>query len=268
MRGDFWRFYQGVKDAESFLGYPITEEFRDKNGVLVQYFQRARLEVQGGVVRLSPLGRLTYQQGAQLRINNPLACRSYDTGFSVCFAFLEYFDAHGGEALLGKPISPFEYQDDRIVQYFENGRLEWNPAKPDGQRVVMGELGSTYFYASGESLARLDDVEPLSGTTQVLSLRVRAFPWKAVTNSTDQQVIFVIVQDQTLQPIFEATGSATVHWTNGAETTLPLVTNDKGVATLALPVENQPYGGLVMIEVRVQHGALIGQTTTSFRIWY
>jgi hypothetical protein len=269
IQGEFWRFYQNVFEAETFLGYPITEQFVNQDGVLVQYFQRARLELGNGEVRLSPLGTLTYKTGVQLKIDNPLACRDYKTGDAVCFAFLQYFDEHGGLALLGYPISPFEYQDNRIVQYFQNGRLEWHPSNPEGQRVVMGNLGLAYNMAN-EDPARRDPVLPLDAgiRTQVLSLKVRAFPWKAVTYSTDQQLIFVVVQDQTLQPVQGAIGQAKITWTTGVEETLPILTDENGIATLPLSVVNQPYGGLVTIDVQISLGEQSGQTTTSFRIWY
>jgi len=277
VRGEFWRYYQSVSEAETFFGYPITEEFIpiteefiNNEGVLVQYFQRVRLELEDGQVRLSPLGLLMYKSGVQLSVNNPLPCRSYETGFSVCYAFLEYFDAHNGLALLGYPISPFEFQDDMIVQYFYNGRLEWHPSYPDGQRVVMGNLGSAYFDMAGEDPARLTGVLPLNAgiTPQVLLLKVRAFPWKAVTNSTDQQIVFVVVQDQTLEPVRGAIGIATVRWTTGETTTISILTNSKGIATLAFPVNNQPHGRLVTVDVEVSRDNLGGKTTTSFRIWY
>ena len=157
-----------------------------------------------------------------------------------------------------------------IVQYFQNGRFEWHPSNPNGQRVVMGDLGSAYFYMAGEDPARLQPASPLNAGTQpqILTLNVRAFPWKAVTNSTDQQSIFVIVQDQTLQPVPNASGVANVHWPTGVEEELSVFTNANGVTTLSLPVANQPYGGLVTIDVLISHGNLTGKTTTSFRIWY
>ena len=270
IQGAFWHFYQNVNEAETFLGYPITEQFINQDGVLVQYFQRARLELQNGEVHLSPLGTLTYKTGVQLRIDNPLACRDFETGDAVCFAFLQYFDEHGGLALLGYPISPFEYQDNRVVQYFQNGRLEWHPSKPEGQRVVMGELGAIFFNSTGEDPARRDPVLPLDPSirTRVLSLKVRAFPWKAVTYSTDQQLIFVVVQDQTFQPVQGAIGQAKVIWTTGEEKTLPVLIDENGIATLPLTIANQAYGGLVTIDVQVSLGEQSGQTTTSFRIWY
>ena len=148
--------------------------------------------------------------------------------------------------------------------------MEWHPSNPEGLRVVTGDVGLPYFYAMGEDPARLQPAMPLNAGTkpQVLSLKVRAFPWKAVTYSTDQQVIFVVVQDQTLRPVAGATGEATIKWTTGAVTKLPLIADANGVATLALPVENQSYGGLVTVDVRIAHDNLAGKTTTSFRIWY
>ena len=270
VQGEFWRFYQSVQDAETVLGYPITEEFTNNENVLVQYFQRARLELHNGQVRLSPLGALSYEKGMQLNINNPLACKKFPTGYSVCFAFLDFFENHGGLSFWGYPISPFEYQNNIIVQYFQNGRLEWHPSKPNGQQVVVGNLGMTYFHKIGEDPTRLTGVVPLNAEikAQVLTLNIRAFPWKAVTDSTDEQAIFVIVQDQTLLPVAGATGTATVKWTDGQITTLPFKTDGKGIVTLFLPVSNQRHGGLVTVVVSVLHGSLVGQTTTSFRIWY
>ena len=270
VQGVFWQYYSSLFDAETTLGYPITEEFTNKENILVQYFQRARLELVGGQVKLSPLGALSYQSGVQLKINNAMACRAYNTGFSVCYAFLEFFDANGDLGFFGYPISPFEFQDNLIVQYFQNGRMEWRPSNPEGQRVVMGDLGSSYFYTAGEDTGLLDPVAPLNDRTktEVVSLNVRAFPWKAVTYSTDNQMIFVVVQDQTLQAVKGATGQAKVTWTDGSVVMLSIVTGDSGISTLSLPVVNQTYGGLVTVDVQVTHGKLGGHTTTSFRIWY
>ncbi len=270
VQGAFWDYYQNVNEAESVLGYPITEQFVNRDGVLVQYFQRVRLEMQKGKVHMTPLGVLLYRPEVPLDIVNDSACDEYVTGFSVCFAFRDYFNAHHGTALLGFPISPFEFQDDMIVQYFQNGRLEWHPSNPEDQRVVTGNLGLAYFNAIGEDPARLTGVAPLSGVIDVpvLSLNVRAFPWKAVTYSTDQQLIFVIVQDQTLQAVQDASGKAVVTWTSGATQSLDILTDEKGIATLSLPVNNQAYGGLVTVDVNISHGNLRGETTTSFRIWY
>ncbi len=268
VQGAFLQYYESIPDAESLLGYPITEEYENSEGVRVQYFQRARLEVKDNVVLLSPLGSLTYQSGVQLLIHNPLACRDYETGFSVCFAFLEFFDAHGGLAFFGYPISPFEFQENRIVQYFQNGRLEWRPSNPEGQRVITGDLGTLYFEKSGEDIAWLAPVGPRSGSIRIVELNVNAFLEKAVADATDQQLIYVVVQDQTGQPVKNATGQALVYLTTGEVQTLQILTGDSGVSKLVLPVVDQIYGESVIIDIQVSYRDLEGQTSTSFRIWY
>lgn len=265
VRGAFWTYYDNMPNAESVLGYPITEDFMNGSGVVIQYFQRARLEFRNGQVYRTDLGRKTYQQGIQLNISNSLACEKFDTGFSVCFAFRDFFNSYGGVSALGKPISPFEYQNGRIVQYFEYGRLEWS-----GQTVLVNDLGRVYFQMLGEDPALLEPAKPLNAQTtkEVLSLNVRAFPWKAVTYANDDQMVFVVVQDQTSSPVSDAVGTATVRWTNGAVETMPVRTDAKGISTLILKVANQKYGGLVTVDVSVSRGDLSGEATTSFRIWY
>ena len=271
VQGQFWQYYQDLTNPGALLGFPITEEFDSNTGLRVQYFQRGRLELVNGVVRPTALGTLTYEPGVKLNFNNSISCQEFtETGYSVCFAFLNFFKDNGGVGFFGYPISSFEFQDNTIVQYFQNGRMEWRPSNPDGQRVVMAPLGSSYFYEANEELVLLDPSPSLNLTTQpqVLSLNVRAFPWKAVTYSTDEQLIFVVVQDQTMQPVKGATGTATVFWTDGTQQNLQIFTGDSGISTLTLPVKDQDYGGLVTIDVRVTHAGVEGQTTTSFRIWY
>ena len=271
VQGEFWVYYQSLANPNSVLGYPLTEQFTNKDNVLVQYFQRGRLEMVGGQVRPSALGALTYIPGVKLNFKNSMSCELYtQTGYSVCFAFLEFFKANGGLGFFGYPISSFEFQDNAIVQYFQNGRMEWRTSNPVGDRVVMTYLGASYFNTVKEDPALLDAVSPLNNTTQteVLSLNVRAFPWKAVTYSSDSQLVFVVVQDQTLQPVRGATGTAKVTWTDGSTQILDVLTGDSGIATLTLPVNNQTYGGLVTVEVNIDRSGLSGHTTTSFRIWY
>ncbi len=268
VKGAFLVFYEETQNAEVLLGYPITEEFKNSEGVFVQYFQRARLEMQNGSVVLSPLGELTYQNGVQLRINNPLACRFYDTGFPVCFTFLQFFDQYGGLEFFGYPISPFEFYENKVVQYFQNGRLEWNPSRPEGQRVVMADLGSLYFEKMGEDAKLLDDALPLRGIVQIVELDVQVFLDKAVADATDDQLIYIIVRDQTGAEVKNIAGQVIVHWTTGEQGVFPIVTGNTGLATLPLSFENQIYGELVTIDIEVSLDDVEGASSTSFRIWY
>lgn len=275
MQGDFLKFYNAATDPATLYGYPITEEIKSKDGQHVQYFQRARFESHpelpdGQHVKLTDLGRQMYIQGTQLNIFSPFACRLYaETNYAVCFAFLEFFDKNGGAAQFGYPISPFEYHDGVIVQYFEKARMEWQPSKLEGQRVILTDLGRMYFDKLGEDVGTLAPAD--DGTSNlpiVTSIHVRAFAWKAVTLANDQQLIFIIAQNQNGAAINGAVCSASVRWPDGKAEASSSTTNSNGVAIIPLNVINQPYGNLVYIDITCSYGGQDGITSTSFRIWY
>ena len=275
VKGDFLKFYNSNPNATFLYGYPITEQFTSKDGKTVQYFQRARFEYradlpEGQRVQLTLLGRETFISTGPLNVNNTLACRTYSqTGYAVCFAFLEFFDQYGGASQFGYPISGFEYHENKLVQYFEKARLEWQPWKTEGQRVVVSDLGRIFFDKLGEDPGLIPPVKPLDNTTSsVINLQVRAFSWKAVTLATDSQLIFVIVQDQNLQPVANASCTANVHWPDGRNQPSAITTNTNGVGMVPLSFASQPYGSLIYTDVSCTYSGLTGSTTTSFRIWY
>jgi len=275
VQGEFLVFYESNADALFLYGYPITEEFTSKDGQLVQYFQRARFEFhaempEGQRVQLSPLGQLTYETVNPLKINNTIACREYaETGHAICFAFLNFFDQNGGLLQFGYPISDFEYHENRIVQYFEKARIEWQPWNFEGQRVVTSNLGRVYFDQLGEDIGLLASVSSINNAPRVTtSLQVRAFVLKAVTLSTDAQSIFVIVQDQNNQPVSNANCSAVINWPGGEINSYSTTTNANGVGTIPLQFSNRPFGGMVYTDITCSHNGLGKATSTSFRIWY
>ncbi len=272
--GEFWKYYQSVPNARLVFGYPLTEAFPDKNNRLIQYFTRARFELYpeepvGQRVRLSALGSFIYAPGQGVDIFTPMGCRTFQNGYSVCFAFLDFFDSNGGAALFGQPISNFQFLNGRIVQYFERARFDWYPEYGEGQKVVMADLGRIYFDVAKEDANLLRPLQPSSGPDDVLSLHTRAFVWKAVTKATDLQAVYVVVQNQTLSPVFNAEVTVTIHWPNGASQPFERTTDKNGVVVVSFPVENQAYGSLVTVEVQVSYnnGSLLNNAVTSFRVW-
>ena len=270
IKGDFLRFYRSAPNPILVFGYPITEQFTSKDGKTVQYFQRARFEQSTGTVVLTPLGQKTYSPERQLVFNNPFACRTFsESGFSVCFAFLEFFEQNGGLARFGTPISSFEFHNDKIVQYFENARFEWHPGLVEGQRVRLTYLGRIYFDQLSEDPGFLKPAPPSAERPlpEILRLQVRAFPAKAVTTPNDQQKIYILVQDQNLQPVASATGTATIRLPSGGLKSEDFMVVD-GIGKLDFAFIDQPNGKLVHVNITVQYKGLSDKTTTSFRIWY
>lgn len=275
--GEFWTYYQSVPNAAYVFGAPITEQFTDiQSGRVIQYFNRARFEYYpenqpARRVKLSGVGQRVFQRSTlegKLDIFSFIGCRSYpDTGFSLCSAFLEFFDANGGESIFGKPVSPFVFYNGRIVQYFERARFDWYAEKPDGEKVVLAELGRIYFDIVPEDPNRLQPVRAENSPGDVRELFPKAFTWKAVTGLEDTQAVYVVVQDQTFNPVAGATTIVTITWLRGGTQSVAQTTNSFGVVTVPLQVRGQPHGSVVLIDVEVIYMGLSKKAQTSFRIW-
>lgn len=270
IKGLFLQFYKSAKDSQLVYGYPITEQMISRDGKTVQYFQRARFELNNAqIVQLSPLGKFTYQPKSPMTINNPNACQVYPTGFPVCLTFLDFYKANGGPNQFGNPISPFESSDGLIVQYFEGARFEWRADRPADQRVVISDLGRIYFDQLKEDPAQLKPIEQADATINpVLSLKVRAFVLKAVTLKSGQQTVYIIVQNQISKAVANATGKALIKFPDGTNQEIAFTTNASGIAQISFNFQDQKSGELVPIEISVTYQSITGSTKTSFRIWF
>ncbi|MGE5251553.1 MAG: hypothetical protein ACM3QS_15230 [Bacteroidota bacterium] len=276
VHGEFLQFYRHAEDPTLLYGYPITEEYTRPDGLDVQYFQRARFELHsdlpaGQRVVLTRLGRDMYVPSTQVNIYSPLACRYYaETGYSVCFEFWDFFQAHGGVEQFGLPISPFEYRQETLVQYFEYARLEWQPWRQAGQRVVIADLGRIYFDKLGEDPGLLPPLPPLNADIQplVLSMQVHAFVSKAIALPDDSQTVYVVVRDQRGQAISGADCTSAIRWPDARNEPLSAQTDREGVARLPFAFSAQPPGRLVYADVICSYRGVTGATRASFRIWY
>lgn len=268
------RFYKTVPDPGLVFGYPISEQITSKDGKTVQYFQRARFELRNDLpenqrIQLTPVGQALYRPADQLKLDNISGCDLYPTGYPVCLAFLDFYKANGGTAQFGNPISPFEFHENLIVQYFERARFEWRADRPEGQRVVLTDLGRHYFDGLGEDPALLKPVRPLDATINpILAIKAYAFVSKPLTGATGQQTIYVIVQSQTLQSVSNATGKVTIHWPDGRTEDYFFTTNQSGLGSVTANFADQKQGELVPIDITVVYRGLGSTTRTSFRIWF
>lgn len=60
--------------------------------------------------------------------------------------FLEYYNAYGGLAIFGYPISERFIDQGIEVQYFQKARMEWHPENPDPYRIQLGLLSDELKY--------------------------------------------------------------------------------------------------------------------------
>lgn len=273
IRGEFLVAYWSVPDPLLVYGYPITEAYPDElTERYVQYFQKARLEIHPENppelrVQQTPLGWYLYEPGVEMAAPpNASPCRYYhESGFKVCYDFLKFFDAHGGLAQFGYPISGFEIQNGRIVQYYQKARFEWHPERSRGDKVVLGELGREYFRLILEDPRRLK-----SNTIDrfVLNLNVHAFVHKPVVPLHSEQTITVIVLDQTSLPVPGARVSllVTLPFQKSQSYLIDEPTDNNGVVRFTFPSQSSAIG-LATIRVTAEYNGKNVSTLTAYSVW-
>jgi hypothetical protein len=148
--GAFRDFFEAYGDVAVF-GQPLTNAYRDPEGHTVQVFENVCLEMYGPaerpLVRLASLGARLAPPGQPTAAPDPTARCFAETGFCLALDFLDFFNAHGGQAVFGLPRSPVLIgEDDTLVQYLDGARFEWDPQterihlSPLGQWLLAGDI--------------------------------------------------------------------------------------------------------------------------------
>ena len=270
---DFFEEHGGVE----ILGYPITDVFVDpENGYPIQYLENARLEYarqgQEAVIRMPVLGELLGGWDAPLPSRQSAAsgCRYFpESGHRACFAFLDFFDQHGGLPLFGYPISEFKLENGRVVQYFQGFRLDWHPEASDGRQVQVAPLGGEHFEVMGYDLNLLKSNPPQDMQQyRVLELRPQVSVWKPVVRGSDSQRVFVVIRDQNLMPVQGASVTLNVRFADHARVLVMPRSDAAGISQVDLAFEHQPPGRSVTLEVLVSYADLQVSTRDSFLVWW
>jgi hypothetical protein len=158
VRHGFLKYFSARGGVAAF-GLPLTEEVV-QNGRTVQYFERARFEYHpelAGTPYETQLGLLNDALTAPRRPfagDTPFPTvpdhRYFpETGHSVHFGFLRFWETQGGLERFGYPISQEVIEHGRNVQHFQRVRLEWVPDAPHGQQVQIAKVGAEYMRAFG-----------------------------------------------------------------------------------------------------------------------
>ena len=147
------------------FGYPLTEEFTERNPAddhtyTVQYFERARFEwhPDTSTVMLGKIGQevfTAHNKPAGTQLDPPANLtpdKRYfpETKHILAGSFKQFWDTQNGQALLGLPLSEEVAENGKTVQYFEFGRLEYNPAGTTlKDRVSIALLGTELLRTRG-----------------------------------------------------------------------------------------------------------------------
>jgi hypothetical protein len=162
--GVFLSFFE-EQGGVPILGMPITEVLEER-GKRVQYFERARLEVDPAYpdrVHTTELGALlTEERTNELPFarhdRGPPAASTFfpATGHNLSHAFRAFWEEHGGYPIFGFPISeafteyPEGSEHPYTVQYFERARLDYRLEHPGSESSVqVGKLGHIYAKTQG-----------------------------------------------------------------------------------------------------------------------
>lgn len=274
---EFIQFYDAHGGADIF-GFPITDGFNDPStGVLVQYTENARLEWlpaggdQPSRVVLVPLGRIlgglepaTAQEGS----GDPNCLYFERTGHETCHAFLDFFQQHGGEDLFGAPISGFQIENDRVVQYFERFRLDWYPEAEPAHDIRVAPLGRAHFDQAGYDQALLAAVGQTEGPSNpITELRPSASLGNPVVPSDGSQEIFLVVRNQDLVPVQGAAALLIAHYPDRDRIFIMPLTDTQGLSKFTLPVGEHPRGTTITLEIWALYRGFEASARDAFTIW-
>lgn len=186
---DPFRAYWVAGGGAARYGYPISEAFpaTGQDGITrtVQLFDRARFELHRidgaevvllGLLGLEELAGVTYPRAVPADAA-PGVDYFAATGHLLGYGFRDFWYGNDGVQLLGLPLSDEFVVGNRTVQYFERGRLEYDPLAPPASAVSMAPLGADLVARIGWTPpsridVAIDEPAPAQGSTFSANLRV------------------------------------------------------------------------------------------------
>lgn len=155
--GPFLEFFE--KYGLDVLGYPISEQL----GAIEQeqYFQkmslsfpeidpfsylpdRPKFDLPGLHIYPKPIGWPLYYYRQDWRPGRDPEFPTVSGEFELAEEFREFHRSHGGNEILGYPISPAEWENGVLIQWTLNTRLEYRPKNSDPYKVQLGLTGQEY----------------------------------------------------------------------------------------------------------------------------
>ena len=147
----YWEAHGGLAINGYPLSEPFAEELEDGKTYLVQYFERVRMEYHPENaapfdVLLGQFGRRIHGGADPATTPKPGDRFFTETGHNVPRDFYAYWEANGGLAQFGFPITEvitetLENGQRYEVQYFERARFERHPENDSPYAILLGQFG-------------------------------------------------------------------------------------------------------------------------------
>ena len=170
---------------------------------------------------------------------------------------------------LGAPISAAQVYEGRIIQNFENARLEWRPEEPSGQRVALTDLGRIHYDRTLGDPTRIRPQASDNIPGRLVQPRAYAFVARPILPADSQQTISVIVMDPSLTPLAGALVKVEVLWPDGTtDIHRPSDTDANGISQLSINSGNFKANQIVRINVTINYKGETAAAATWFRLWW
>ncbi len=278
----FLVFFTSRGGAEIF-GYPITEQFVE-NGRLVQYFQRVRMEHHPELppayhVQLGLLGDHFAPPEKKARIsvferpksNDPARRYFSETGHTIQFGFLEFFDENGGLDNFGYPVTEFFLENGCVVQYFQRALMEWDPNQSD---IVLHNLGEMWIDQHPQLRALTGSAPQLATSGAVVqpvatvsALQATASVRNAFSGSEGDQTVWVYVTDRNGTPVQGAAVTLVSPSLPGVFELPMSLTDELGHTQATFRLGGLTPGQLVVLEAQVSYRGLTTTARAFFLVW-
>ncbi len=248
----------GVELFGKWLGRPRTLadgriEYMFENAVLVQ-------PANGSAPQMAALGTLARGgiDAAAAPVIGAGATHFVKTGHNVVHGMQRFMDAFGGAEILGMPVTELLAEDGRFVQYFENFRVEWQPALPDATAFSVAPLGREYFSAA--YFGAPETAQEAAG--QLFVAVTVEHPVLAVPGD---QIFHVWVLDAAGKPVTGA--QVMLAWSAGAAAPGELpVTDASGHSMLTIRLEKPAFAPQIAYRATTKSGALAASIGGSFLV--
>lgn len=295
--GAFLQFFDEHGGLSTF-GYPLTREFEDEEGPIVQCFQRLCLErpsqgADASAVQVKMIGQSVIDGQPRIAASeippstHPDKRYFEETGHILGFAFLDFYDSNGGRQILGYPISERVIEPSgRIVQYLERSKMEWYPENPPDLRVRLGMLGTIYVEEHTDpevqrpepSLHRSSrtpsptvtpTAEADSSSASVSRLRVMATLEHPIIGLGGTQRVYVYVVDQANRGVPGISVTVDVRYDDGQIERIELTPTDSdGYSDISFPIGHPTPGRAVLVDLSAHYGGLLATASTTFLPWW